>query len=382
MLYTYSDAVESLIDYLGGSISDVAVRDCKRAVHDAYRDLANAHTWTYLYDLGRIITSSPYTAGTMTYLQSSGTYPRQVTLATGTWPSWAGSGFIRIDTVNFRVDQRISDTVVTLTETLNPGVDIPVSVGFTLYQDTYLLPADYIAQDQAMYERNFCGMTYTHPRDWAYENRYRFAEGVPEFYTIMGNRQIPGRLFLYLFPFPSETKTIDFIYKRRPRALTHYRVNTGTSALSLGSTVVSGSGTSWDSTMVGSTLRVSGSAQPPTGYTGPNPSVFESIILAVTSPTSLTTYDPSPVSISSAVYLISDPIDIEIGAMLNGYKRGCEMQISMNRTLKDKPSAKLQYRDALVEAKEADSRSFAGRHAGPKHALRLRLRDMPSGPDM
>jgi hypothetical protein len=41
--------------------------------------------------------------------------------------------------------------------------------------------------------------------------------------------------------------------------------------------------------------------------------------------------------------------------MLNAFNRGCEMHISMNRTLKDKPSAAAQYRVALAEARSSDS---------------------------
>jgi hypothetical protein len=74
---------------------------------------------------------------------------------------------------------------------------------------------------------------------------------------------------------------------------------------------------------------------------------------------------------------VSDPIDVEEGAMLNGFFRCMEMHVAMNRTLKDKPSARLQYKEALAEAKAADSRSFSGRAVGDVFRFRQRLRDMP-----
>ena len=107
--------------------------------------------------------------------------------------------------------------MLTLTETLSPEADLAAGCEFVLYRDTYLLPEDYVAQDQALYEMNFGGMSYTHPREWLYENRYVFAQGIPQCYTITGDPQYPGRLVMRIFPWPYEEKSIDFIYKRRPR---------------------------------------------------------------------------------------------------------------------------------------------------------------------
>lgn len=67
--------------------------------------------------------------------------------------------------------------------------------------------------------------------------------------------------------------------------------------------------------------------------------------------------------------------------MQNAYLRCCEKHLAMHRTLKDKPSARAQYLEALEQAKAADSRSFMGRYAGQVARLRPRLRDMPRGPD-
>ena len=216
---TYEDVVEHGFDYLGGNPNDNARRDCVRAALEAYRDLANAHTWSYLYTHGRVITSPTFGDGaTLQYRHTGGTYERMVTLSGDVWPDWAADGYIRVGQVAFRVAERKRATVVTLDEVINPGEDIGSGTEFTLYRDTYLLPADYIAQDQALYENNFGGMRYAHPKDWLYENRYVIASGLPEFYTITGDPKYPGRLVLRVFPWPDDHRTIDFIYKRRPRA--------------------------------------------------------------------------------------------------------------------------------------------------------------------
>ena len=97
---------------------------------------------------------------------------------------------------------------------------------------------------------------------------------------------------------------------------------------------------------------------------GKNPAYLETIVLSVEGPTLLTTVDPSPVPIADASYTISDPIDIEEGAMLTAFLRGCEHQVAGNRTLKDQPNATKRYYEALAAAKGADMRTYATRSVG------------------
>ncbi len=208
---TFQDVIDHGIDYLGGNPSSQATRDCVRAALAAYRDLANAFNWTYLYTQSRIITTSSYdssvTGATIAYLDSSGAYPRQLTITGDVWPTWAADGIIRIggivngqtagstyssvdngpdssSVVGYKIAQRVSATVCVLDEVISPNVDIPALTPFLMYQDTYLLPEDFVSQDQALYELNFGGMTYTHPRAWLFENRYIFAAGLPQFVSL------------------------------------------------------------------------------------------------------------------------------------------------------------------------------------------------------
>ncbi len=384
MYYTYSDAVEHLVDYLGGGMGDIVLRDAKRSILQAYRELANAYNWSYLWTLGRVNTVIPYVDGTVTFDLTGGAHERMFTLTTtdgGVWPSWAAFGFLRIGTVNYKVDQRISDTVITCTALLCPVADITSPASFSLYQDLYLLPADYISQDQALYEMNFGGMTYVHPREWAYENRYIFAQGIPQCYTILSNPQVPGRMFLAVFPFPTDVKTIDFVYKRRPRALSTYVAKLGSTTITGGTSTVTGTGTAFASSMVGSVIRLGDSSSPPSSYSGSNPPAFESVITAFVDSTHVVVMDAAPSTLTTVAYVISDPIDFELGAMQSAFSRCCEKAIAVGRTLKDKPSASMAYNQALNEARDADSRSFAGRYEGQLTKFRQRLRDMPTGPD-
>ncbi|SIO37942.1 hypothetical protein SAMN05444166_4229 [Singulisphaera sp. GP187] len=386
---TFQDIIDHGIDYLGGNPSDQVKRDCIRAALEQYRDLVNVHNWTYLYTQGRIVTSAAFTGdtdeATITYTHSGGTYDRMVTLSGAIWPDWASNGFLRIGEAAYRVEERKSATVVTLTDTLNPGDDLPAGTRFMIYRDTYLLPDDYVAQDQALYERNFASMCYRHPREWLFDTRYVISQGEPSFFTITGDRAYPGRLVMRVFPWPSEAKSIDFIYKRRPRPLLTMREATGKITVTQGRNVVTGIGTVFSPKHVGSVIRISATAKPPLSLIMAGPadpqSAFESIVASYVSPTSVALQDPLDASYTAVGYVISDSIDVEPGAMLNAYHRGVEMHLGMNRTLKDKPSAAKQYLVALNEAKAADSRSFMGRSVGDTGTIRRRLRDMPIGPD-
>lgn len=118
---TYADLLEHALDFLGGTSDAQAERDCRRAVQQAYRDLVNARTWSYLYRHGRVLTDAPSIAGTIAYDAAT----RRVLLYGGTWPAWAGPGAeVRIGVVTSMVIERASDTVLVLDAQVNPGVDL------------------------------------------------------------------------------------------------------------------------------------------------------------------------------------------------------------------------------------------------------------------
>jgi hypothetical protein len=397
---TFEDVLNHGLDYLGAASSAQALRDCRRAALEAYRDLANAHNWSYLYTHGRIITNGMYDStvanSTLQYAQSGGTYPRMATISGDVWPTWAAGSYIRCQAptvapensdapvdlsgvVAYKVVERISATVVVLDGLINPGFDIAAGTPFQIYRDTYLLPEDYIAQDQALFERNFGGMSYTHPREWLYENRYVFAQGVPQMYTITGDNLYPGRLVIKIYPWPYETRSIDFIYKRRPRPLLLESDSAGSVSITGGSVSLNGTGTVFTTNMVGSVIRLAANGlKPPSSLImGGAPTVLETFVKDWVSPTAVNLEDPARSTLSNVAYTISDMVDIEQGAMLNAYFRCVEKHLGMNRTLKDKPSAAAQFTKALAEAKDADSRSFTGRSVSEHRPLRRRLRDYP-----
>jgi hypothetical protein len=110
---------------------------------------------------------------------------------------------------------------------------------------------------------------------------------------------------------------------------------------------------------------------------GTNPATYESVVSDYVSPTSLVMQDALDQTYTNALYTMSDPVEIESGAMMNAMYRCVEKHIAQARTLKDKPSAQAQYLVELRAARAADSRSFMGRSVGDGESMQRRLRDYP-----
>lgn len=389
MIVTFQDTVDHLCAYLGADPSDQVQRDCREAAIAAYNEIVNAYNWSYLYTQGRIKTIGVWPPSqldpsqpvpTIQTIESGGSYPFQVTLTGAIWPSWAGTAYIRVGLVDYKVKKRISDTILTLDPTLSPVSDLPAGTQFALYYDTYLLPENFISQDQAIYELNFGGMTFVHPRVWLFSTRYAFSWSQPQEMTITGDSNYPGRLVMRVLPIPWESRTIDFIYKRRPRSLTIPSMTGGTVSVSQGLNNLVGVGTAFTPNMVGMSIRLSHNATAPTSIIkGTNPAAFDTTVAAYVSPTALTLFDAANANYAGVGWTASDPIEFEQGAMLQAYLRCCEKQIGILRILKDKPSASAQYDQALAEAKAADSRSFAGKRPQQGSGRSWRLRDYNQG---
>jgi hypothetical protein len=462
---TYADLIEFALDYLGGTPDSQALRDCRRSVLQAYRDLANAHPWSYLLTHGRVATRPPYMTGTIAYDHVGGAYDREVLLSGGTWPDWAGLGtHLRIGDVTYAVDERRGDTSITLLADLNPGADVDLgrttiaglalaapivvtSVGhgmtvatvatvivegvassvdggitsangtwtvavldddtfelvgsdgtgddpwdattgtwrpvpttqFELIRDVYVLPADYVAGGTGLYEGNFGGLEFSDATSWLDDQRYTSSSGTPRRYAITGDARFPGRLVLRLSPYPDVAKTLDFIYARRPRALRVEAYDVGVATVAtVAPAVVVGTGVAWTPAMAGATIRLGTARTLPTSWIGASPPAAEGRILEVVSATEMRVETAFAAGFEEVRYSISDPVDVERGAMLNALYRGIEMHLHIARSIKEKPDAFAAHDMALRVAKAADSRSLQGRSMGGYSGRQVLKKDMPA----
>jgi hypothetical protein len=375
-LFTYYDAVEHLLDYLGDP-GDKTLRDCKRAANQALRDLVSARNWSYLSTFARIQAPGPYSTGTVAYDATGGTYERQLTLTGGTWPSWAGDGQVAIGRQVCRVAERKSGSVLTLTEQAAPAEDVD-SVAFQLFQDTFRLPADFSVVDTPHVEISCSGLMQASIDDYVWDLRNRLGAGPPRWFAVIGDPRLAGRLAMVVWPYPAVSATLDLAYSRRPRDLVTFSHTAGTVDLAAGSRAVAGTGTAWTPQMVGSVLRTGTSAIAPTSIEGANPASLEARVASVESATSLTLEAPAGSTQAGLKYQLSDLVDIEPGSMLNALLRGCERQVRVARFLEGRPNAEKAYDMALREAMAADSRSCQGRSAGAQAVRVQDFGDMPA----
>ena len=362
---TFSDVIEQLVDYIGGARDASSLRSLKRAIREAYREIANAHPWTYLKRHGRLVTQAPYLTGTITYVHST----RTVTLSGGTFPTWLAKGDnISSGDIECVVQSRTNGTTLVLDEVNNFGADISTGQAYTVFRDSFDLPADFRSGDRPVWEEGLWKIEYADPQAWLRMRRSYHTTGSSILYTITKSPRTVGRLAIRMAPAPDASETVDYIYQCRPREFTigEYRVEDARASITSGQATVTGTKTAFSSAkMVGTILRLSDSATSfPTDFEGDNYAALEDTISAVASATQLTVENNAAATYSNVRLVISDPIDIEEGAMMNAFLRCCEKHTAIIRGLKNQETAIGLYMQALEDAKSADSRSVAGRVAG------------------
>lgn len=364
-LFTYQDLLDHLSNFLGGDPTSDALRDCRAAIQLAMLEVANAHAWTVFYDRGRISTVAPQNTGTVDFDFTGGTYERMLTLTGATWPAWVELGLIVLNQVPYEVDSLKSSGVLTLTPLSNPGADVTAST-YTLLRDRYPLPADLIAIDRLVDLSSSTDPQFVHPRTWLqYSQTLTFQPGTPRYYSVMGDADYLGDRTLRFAPAPALAYNYDFVYRRRPRPLLVDKYTEGTVSVTAGSATVTGVGTTWLSKHVGSTLRLGADAAiEPTGLMGISPYAAERTVMTVDSATSITVDANFADTFSGVRYVLSDPVDIEAGIMLECLVRCTEKQLATSRRMKTLGDAVKLYQEALERAKAADAVSMNRRIGG------------------
>ncbi len=103
-------------------------------VDAGYRKWITAHNWSFLKPTITLQTAAPYATGTVTIVAGV------VTLAGGTWPTWAAAGELNIAGITYTITSRDSGTQLTLDD-----LTVAVAAGATyqLVQPYIDLPADF-----------------------------------------------------------------------------------------------------------------------------------------------------------------------------------------------------------------------------------------------
>ncbi len=378
---TVWDLADRLLDYTGADPDERNTRAVRRAILDAIRTFTTSHRWSYLRTFGRLQLSGAYSNSTVTYQASAGTYPYQLTLDTSngdSWPTWAGPGcYVRIANVLAKVDKRISSSILTMKPPLW-NVDYPTGTPFTLYKDTYTLPEDWVAGDSALAETIWGGLTYVQPNQWLSRVRYQEWIGTPVWWTVAGDPDVPGRMAMSIYPTPNVDGTLDFMYYRKPRPVHVFDANAGSASATLSNpNTLTFAQPTLTAQMLGSVVRLAASSgEPPGGIDSLNPYAYEGTITQVVDAQTAIVDAPVPTAFSAVSFRISDPIDAEdLSLTLVG--RGAEQALSISKVMKNRADADRAWKEALILAKEADSRVLEQRVAGTGGWRRPRLARMP-----
>ena len=374
VIHTFHDLIDHLLDHFGGVEQGRNVKMAKRAILSAYRGIPAAYNWSYYYKRGRVTTQAAYSTGTVAYDHTGGANERMVTLTGGTWPSWVARGLLRIDSIDYSVDERKSDTVLTLSINSNPGADIAAGQDYTVVRDSYPLPVDFQSADQFRNAtKNWTWPTYVDPGSWLDAHRSLESSNDPRIYTIMSDPDFIGTMAVNFYPPPTAANDFDFLYQRFPSSLSVSDYKAGTIGTTAASTVVTGTGTVFTSNMKGSIIRVGTSTKTPSGIEGLDPYAEERVIVSVDSGTQVTVDAAMDNTASGVKYRISDPIDIDDGAMYEAFVSYCELRLSMLLKDDDIPLKEDIYAGALRMAMQADNRSYAESDERPyDHIIHLR----------
>jgi len=368
---TYRDAVDRLLDLFDLKSTDRNTRLARAAVQQAYRELPQRHSWEYFHRRLTFSTTAPYSTGSVTYDHTGGSYERLVTLADGTWPTWARDGVLVIGDVRYDVALRIDDTRITLGEDANPGSDVASTATYRLERPRYLMPVDFRDPSRILDVTNDRVLWNVGQNDGR-NVRAAFNEPttMPEAVSVVAYPEKPGRLGLRFALVPSAAASVEVWYRAMPRPLWIEYESRGTIVTTAGSKTVTGTGTAFSSNMVGSVLRVSAKTDvEPTDEVGScitgqvQPYSEQHVIESVASATSLTITEVAALTASGVKSAISDPIDVEPTAMWTAVMRMAEAEMSRQLRSKDQPQREADAVAALVAAIENDRRGALGDYA-------------------
>jgi len=375
---TYHDLYSDLLDWGGSAADSSRARNIKRACKTAVRNLAMEHRWSYYRKIGRITTSTSYSTGTIEYTDST----RVMTLTGGTWPTWAASGFVRINNIDYPVYSRDSDTELTISVDANPSGNVSSGTAYAIYRSVYSMPTDFLSSSDFENFDNAFSAKYIAPGDLQKAMYSREAGSEPRFYTFIGDPDYIGGMAVKFYPAPGATAyNYDFVYMRHPANLNLLEYKTGTVSVAGGSTTVTGySNTAWTSDMVGCVIRFTTESDYPDGPTGDNPAVEERIITAVADANTLTIDSAVENTYSQKKYRISSLVDIEPATMQTAVELGAERELASITRSDRIGQIDAVYRDAVIRAKEADHRHI-GTSSGGRMADPNSLTDWRSGSD-
>jgi len=282
----------------------------RRAVRQAGRDFAGKWNWTYYLRHQTVQTLAPFSDGTIA-MTTGGV----VTLTGATWPADMLYRRLLISDQVYFVTSITSSTVLTVS-----GPPITAIASGSSYQALlaeYPLPQNTRRITELVPTSGVTACVYTPPDQALQYRSWQNTAGNPSSYTIRGDQKRAGRQVIEFSPMPTSARRYEFMTYASPGDAEpkmypggSYQYNVGNATWSDGGTTITGAGTAWTESMVGSIIRFSSIKSPPDGEFGKNPAVAARVVTAVGSGTSLTVDEAMEGAGSQLGYSISDPLDV------------------------------------------------------------------------
>lgn len=193
-----------------GTKADTEVRE---AVNESVRQLCNDKDWPWLYTVGRLNFKAAYSTGTVTVTEGSAV----VTLAGGTFPTWAASGDIYIAGQWQSILTRDTGTQLTLDNSWASAATAGGGKSYILAQYQYTLPADCRTVVSINPQNNWLWGNVPCSR-WQIEMS-RSSYGTPAG-AQTGYLHAIERDRLVVWPYPSANLMVNVLYVKAPAALT------------------------------------------------------------------------------------------------------------------------------------------------------------------
>jgi hypothetical protein len=307
-MLTYFDVVEYLITSSFGGPQDAEQKDIRSAIRRATREVVWIRDWQYYNTHCRIVFadnwfgSVSYDAATSTVTRTSG----------DPFPTDSIYREMRINNIVCKVRSRTNDNTLVLDSVLDFPKDLVTATSASLYRTVYPLPADFRNMDPPVNEDRLAPLMYVSPDQAMKMERAQSIQGPPSYWTVVPYDGT-GLYAVRIIGYPATVATLDFTYRRANKNLRisgHEAASRQGTISASGSTSVIGVGTAFASSMVGSVLRVGG-ADLPGSEDSLSPFVYESLITAVTSATTLTIQDA--LTFNSVKYMITDQVDCPPG---------------------------------------------------------------------
>lgn len=345
----FSDQITLLLESFQGAGSTHGNKLAKEAVAAAYRKIGTM-IWSYLRRRTQVNTVAPFSSGTITYTAAT----RTAVLAGSTWPAWASQAMLLIGNEAYAVQRRVDGTTIILQEGRAPIDDRPALTTYKMFQIEYVLPPNFVRVEQFV---QMGTVWYLRPIEGASMldlTRLFYNPARPWQYLLKGSTPFVGRMAIEFGPPPDGVYTYDVSYYATPRQRTlQDKYSTGT--VTVNGTAVVGTGTTFTSAMVGCQLRQGTTLSPPDGELGPDGSMRESTIAAVTDATHLILQEPGD-SATDVKFVIDDPIDIERTSMDEAFCRMCEYEFAVLIQLNTRQQKRAEMIEALRCARAADAR--------------------------